>query len=114
MVSANLYSTAKVSFDSIVGTSFFNDIIYTSVNKLKKRFGEPDECDLDGKVNYEWDLELRIQEYENDTEYRSIPFTIYDWKEGRIRKTDVIGFHIGARNKEESAIVKNYLTMLHL
>lgn len=84
-----------------VSTSFHGDTIRTSCNELIEHFGNWEEGDP-AKVNFEWYLIL------ND----EIPFTIYDWKEYGLRKSDIIDYHIGARNQKESSIIKSELKKL--
>lgn len=80
-------------------TSFHGDTIESTVNILTERFGPSEVGDL-VKVQYEWSLI-----YNNE-----IPFTLYDWKEYReIEPDELIEFHIGARNKEESKLIYNIL-----
>lgn len=91
--------------DAIYETSFHGDVIKATTNKIKKIIGEPDynEQDIIEKVQKEWDREL-----EDGT-----PFTIYDWKEYRpYADGKTIGWHIGARSKEESAKVARVLKEL--
>lgn len=100
----------QVNANDIIGTSFFNDTIETTVNELNRVFCKGISVkEFTGKVQYEWDLM-----YENGS--TKIPFTIYDWKEYRaFSKDEAICFHIGARNGEESQIalkaVKEALAM---
>lgn len=75
------------------GTSFFGIVVYATANSLTKLFGEPFR-DIDSKTQYEWRLE-----------YEGIPFAIYDWKEPEIDPDESIGFHIGAKTKEDSVKV---------
>lgn len=104
----------KIELDSkeeelIYGTSFFNDGIATSVSELRKKFGKETFNDNNGydKTNIEFFMMLEINQN------ISIPFTIYDWKEyRRIKLNELIYFHIGARNKAESDLVKFYLTKI--
>lgn len=84
-----------------VSTSFYGDTIRTSCNKLSKLFGKPGIGDPD-KVNFEWNLIL------ND----EIPFDVYDWKMGKLKKSEVIDYHIGARDAKESEIIKSELNKL--
>lgn len=81
-----------------VSTSFYGDTIKTSCKELTELFGNWHESDPE-KVNFEWNLILDDK----------IPFTIYDWKEYDLKESDVINYHIGARNKEESSIIINVL-----
>lgn len=81
-----------------VSTSFHGDTIRTSCKELIKLFGNWEESDP-YKVNFEWNLIY------ND----EIPFTIYDWKEYNLKESDVVNYHIGARNKIESSIIKDTL-----
>jgi hypothetical protein len=82
---------AKLSNQSISGTSFHNSTIKASVNELIAAIGEPQYQSNDGqdKVNFEWDCE---------TEDGDV-FTIYDWKEYRsISKDEQIEWHIGGNS----------------
>lgn len=84
-----------------ISTSFHGDTIRTSCDELVKLFGDWHESDP-YKVNFEWSLIFDDK----------IPFTIYDWKEDDLDESDIIYYHIGARNQEESSIIKNELTKL--
>jgi hypothetical protein len=82
---------AKLSNQSISGTSFHNSTITATVNELIAALGEPQYQSNDGqdKVNFEWDCE---------TEDGDV-FTIYDWKEyRRISKDEQIEWHIGGNS----------------
>lgn len=82
---------AKLSNQSISGTSFHNSTITASVNELIAALGEPQYQSNDGqdKVNFEWECETE----EGDV------FTIYDWKEYRSISTDEqIEWHIGGNS----------------
>ena len=90
---------AKLTQQSLNGTSFHNVTIKTTVNHLTEILGEPDQGDGD-KTNYEWNCET-----ENGK-----PFTIYDWKEyGRPGVDSIIEFHIGADNKLQALNAKQEL-----
>lgn len=83
---------AKLTQQSVSGTSFHNVTIKATVNELMEILGEPSDMDNSGqdKVNVEWECET-----ENGK-----PFTIYDWKEYRpIGYDELIEWHIGAHNK---------------
>ena len=72
----------KQSNKSPVGTSFHDDVINTTVNKLIKVLGKP-QCDSnDGrdKINFEWNMELADGNV----------FTVYDYKEYRKLDLDEI------------------------
>ncbi len=78
---------------SATNTSFHGDEITTTLNDLIKVFGQPHDTDIDGKVNYEWDLQL-----EDGT-----IFTIYDWKEYRdFGDNEDIDWHIGGKEKRDT------------
>lgn len=73
-------------------TSFHDVIIRTTVNKLKKRLGEPCYINNTGndKVNFEWVVETKS----------GILGRIYNYKEYRkIKVNEVIEWHIGGKNK---------------
>jgi hypothetical protein len=83
---------AKLTEQSVNGTSFHDSVIRTTVNKLVEVLGEPTVQDNTGedKVNFEWDCETKDGEV----------FTIYDWKEYKIiHGEELIEFHIGGYNK---------------
>lgn len=84
-----------------ISTSFHGDTIRTSCNKLVELFGNYHQGDPD-KVNFEWSLILDDK----------IPFDIYDWKWYELTESMVIDYHIGARNEEESRLVKEELNKL--
>ena len=80
---------AKLTNSSTTSTSYFGQMISSSVSELKEKLGEPQYSGNDGtdKVNFEWECETE----EGDV------FTIYDWKEYReIDETETIHFHIGS------------------
>jgi hypothetical protein len=80
-------------------TSFHDGIIRTTVEHLKKVYGDPynEENDGEGKINFRWVLETDGEEV----------FTIYDWREHKILREDVYyDFHIGAHNKSISRIAE--------
>ena len=82
---------AKLSNQSISGTSFHNSTITATVNELIAAIGEPQYQSNDGqdKVNFEWDCE---------TEDGDV-FTIYDWKEYRpLDENEVIEWHVGGHS----------------
>ena len=81
------------------GISFFGHTITTSKNKLEVILGKSDGPSSDGKTNYNW---LR--------EYNGIIYSVYDWKEYRDFSDDeLIDWHIGAKNKANSASICLYL-----
>ncbi len=89
----------------INGTSFHDVIIKTSINQLTKILGEPSIQDNTGedKVNVEWQV---ITE-------DGVVGTIYDWKEyRRLDRDDLVEFHIGGYNKNDTLIVKDKLKQL--
>jgi hypothetical protein len=65
--------------------SFHGDVIKTTYQTLKEVFGNPTGCDLDGKVQYEWELTT-----DNGTQ-----FYIYDWREPIDVRTAEVEWHIG-------------------
>lgn len=82
---------AKKTTKTTINTSFHNSTITASLGDLIKILGKADYVDNTGdeKVNFEWDME---------TEKGDV-FTIYSWKEYiPIEVTDVITWHIGAKN----------------
>lgn len=89
---------AKKTNKSACGTSFHDSTVITTINKLKKLYGDPQCEDNSGedKVNVEWDMILT-----DSSIYKGKVFTIYDWKEYRtIGGDEFIEFHIGGMNKE--------------
>ena len=81
----------KKTYKDVVGTSFYNVTLESSVRDLINVLGEPyDNNTGDDKVNFEWEMETEDGEV----------FTIYDWKEGRpLRLSERVNWHIGAMNK---------------
>lgn len=77
--------------------------IDTTYQTLVELFGEPtyQSFDPDEKVTCEWML----------TTPEGMPVTIYDWKEydsgQRCRSGQVYDWHIGGKNREAAAYVKN-------
>ena len=90
--------TKMTNQNDLYKTSFHGDTICASFDELEKKFGLCANYEGDSKVNYEMDLEVA-----------GIPFSIYDWKEGEIEKTDRVRLHIGARTAEESRKVRSML-----
>ena len=89
----------------INGTSFHDVTIKTSINQLTKVLGEPSIQDNTGedKVNVEWDVITKD----------NIVGTIYDWKEYRkLGKNEIVQFHIGGNNKEDTLKIKSELMKL--
>ena len=96
---------AKLSNQSISGTSFHNSTITASVNELIAALGEPQYQSNDGqdKVNFEWDCETE----EGDV------FTIYDWKEYRSISTDEqIEWHIGGNSGFQTSTAAEEVELL--
>ena len=89
----------KKTYKDVVGTSFYNVTLESSVRDLINVLGEPyDNNTGDDKVNLEWEME---------TDNGDI-FTVYDWKEYRIlNKSEIIIFHIGGKNEEVTKQAKN-------
>jgi len=89
----------KQSNKSPVGTSFHDDVINTTVNKLIKVLGKP-QCDSnDGrdKINFEWNMELADGNV----------FTVYDYKEYRKLDLDeIIEWHIGGKHPDVTGRAK--------
>ena len=86
-----------------IATSFHNCTIRTSINKLTEILGDSLGPSCDNKATNQW------YAYYND----DIFFTIYDWKEYReIGNDELIDWHIGSKNKEQSELVKEYLNKL--
>jgi len=86
-------------------TSFYDVTIKTSINQLTKVLGEPSIQDNTGedKVNVEWEV---ITE-------DGVVGTIYDWKEyRRLDGDDLVKFHIGGYDKNDTLIVKDKLKQL--
>jgi hypothetical protein len=93
---------AKLTNNSVSGTSFHDTTIKTTLGKLIEVLGEP-QCfqnDGEGKTNVDFDCE---------TESGDI-FTIYDWKEYRpIGLDETIEFHIGGFNVNTTRQAKSEL-----
>jgi len=89
---------AKKTYQDTDGTSFHGVTIRATVDQLTKAFGEPyDSNSGEDKVNFVWDME------NNEGEV----FTIYDWKEYRVLKSDeMITWHIGAKSKSDSNVAE--------
>lgn len=81
-------------------TAFYGDTIKASCNQLIELFGDYGDSSDEDKINFEWDLIIK-----------DIPFSIYDWREPWLDEYMVTDYHIGARNKEESRVVKDLLDM---
>lgn len=78
----------KPTRKSTCGTSFYDTVIYATVEQLRQVLGEPvcEQNDGEDKVNFEWEME---------TEDGTV-FTVYDWKEYRsLREDEGIHWHIG-------------------
>jgi len=89
---------AKKTYKDTDGTSFHGVTIRATVDQLTKAFGEPyDSNSGEDKVNFVWDME------NNEGEV----FTIYDWKEYRVLKSDeIVTWHIGAKSKSDSNVAE--------
>jgi len=89
---------AKKTYKDTDGTSFQGVTIRATVDQLTKAFGEPyDSNSGEDKVNFVWDME------NNEGEV----FTIYDWKEYRVLKSDeIVTWHIGAKSKSDSNVAE--------
>lgn len=86
---------AKKTNKGVVGTSFYETTILSSIQELTDILGSPQynnrNSDNVDKVMVEWVCE---------TEDGDV-FTIYDWKEYKVSKdSDIIRFHIGGHSKE--------------
>jgi hypothetical protein len=89
---------AKKTYKDTDGTSFHGVTIRATVDQLTKAFGEPyDSNSGEDKVNFVWDME------DNEGEV----FTIYDWKEYRVLRSDeMITWHIGSKSKSDSNVAE--------
>ena len=92
---------AKKTYQDTDGTSFHGITIRASVDQLTKAFGEPENNNTgEDKVNFVWDMETDEGEV----------FTIYDWKEYRVLRSDeIVTWHIGAKSKSDSNIAEREL-----
>ena len=92
---------AKKTYQITDGTSFYGIIIRASVDQLTKAFGEPENNNTgEDKVNFVWDMETDEGEV----------FTIYDWKEYRVLRSDeFVTWHIGAKSESDSRIAQREL-----
>ena len=92
---------AKKTYQDTDGTSFHGVTIRASVDQLTKAFGEPENNNTgEDKVNFVWDMETDEGEV----------FTIYDWKEYRVLRSDeIVTWHIGAKSKSDSNIAEREL-----
>ena len=87
------------------GSSFYGDMIHTTVTDLRKFLGEPryEQNDGQDKVNFDWVME---------TEDGDV-FTVYDWKEyRRIEENESIEWHIGGRSSSVTGQAVNELLEL--
>jgi hypothetical protein len=78
------------------GTSFHGQMFYATPQQLTDIFGPAEYIynDGEGKVNFEWTLNLVDPETETEK-----PFTIYDWKEyRRLSMDEKIEWHVGAHD----------------
>lgn len=94
-----------VSEKNVSGTSFHGDTIYSSVKELTKILGKPihENKSTVEKVNFEWVLETS----------NGHPVTLYSWKVYRkIKKSEVLCFHIGGFEKTSTSIAKGELEFL--
>lgn len=92
----------KKSEKSTTGTSFYENTVSTTANKLTEIFGECEYCSSD-KVIYLWNLE----------DENGDVFTIYDYKSyNGLGFDDVYPFHIGAHSEKISEKVKIELEKL--
>jgi len=94
-----------LSDKSADGTSFHDDVIVTTFNKLVDVIGYPQIADNTGedKSNYDWNCETD----------EGIVFTIYDWKEYRpIDDDEEIEWHIGAHDAFKSVAAYKYMESL--
>lgn len=85
------------------GTSFFEDVIYTTKNRLTELFGNPETNTDFPKVTCEWNLD-----------FLGFPISVYDWKfaenHGRwFLDDEEITWHVGGRSKEETNAFKRYI-----
>jgi len=92
---------AKKNYKDKDGKTFHGVTIRATVDQLTKAFGEPyDSNSGEDKVNFVWDME------NNEGEV----FTIYDWKEYRVLKSDeIVTWHIGAKSKSDSNVAEREL-----
>jgi len=79
------HTIKSVDPDKTFETSFHDLIIRASKNEIVKKLGIKPFCSHEGKTHYDWSLIL-------DDKFI---FTIYDYKEGKIKPNDVIEYHIG-------------------
>ena len=92
---------AKKTYKDTDGTSFHGVTIRATVEQLTNAFGEPDDKNTgEDRVNFVWDMETEDGEV----------FTIYDWKEYRVLKSDeIVTWHIGAKSKSDSNVAEREL-----
>jgi hypothetical protein len=92
---------AKKTYQNTDGTSFHGVVIRASVDQLTKAFGEPENNNTgEDKVNFVWDMETDEGEV----------FTIYDWKEYRVLRSDeFVTWHIGAKSESDARIAQREL-----
>ena len=83
-----------VDFDKMI--SFHGDVIATDYQSLVDAFGNPTDCDIDGKVQCEWEI----------TTPNGTTFNIYDWKEYflDVRCAPIVEWHIGRTPKSKAEI----------
>lgn len=90
------------NYDNWNGTSFYGLIFKSSVNDIKKKFGEPDihYDNADEKVQNDWRLQTEKGNF----------FSIYDWKiYEQYSDEEKLFFHVGHFKKDYDD-VKDFLT----
>lgn len=101
------YISISECFKELHGTSFFGHTIMASANELTELFGiEPNEFE-NGKTHYEWCITI---EDKND----NVDVYIYDYKSWPGDEYDVVEFHIGAKDFDESQIASNMINKIKL
>lgn len=85
-----MINNIKKTEKSVCGTSFYYGYVYASGNEIAKICGDPFEV-WDDKTLYEWHLESN-----------GIVFTIYDYRSIIRDMDDVIYYHIGTLNEEDT------------
>ncbi len=95
----------KKTTDRGVGTSFYGEMIHSTLVEMRKVLGDEDYGFVsgDGKVQYEW-----IREMDNGD-----IVTFYDYKHFRpIMDNEMVSWHIGGYNKESCMLARYEIEML--
>lgn len=106
----------SIDLTNVIGTSYYNDTIYASVNELINILVVEPIKNFNVKTKFQWTLE-----YHSEMLNKTFPFIIYDYKEDWDQHigcttgvndylyTTKIDWHIGGKSADDTLLVKVWL-----